>query len=171
MDWLSIDKETIFSGKDENGNRYLSRFLSDYKKAFNPDIINAGCLKCLNSYYEKLTKNLQMAKQEISQENSGYVLKTKYNGIPLKFGSRVLVFNNTITDKIAKELIKNHPKGKDLFIKIPEEEQISEELKVLLSKTREELDAEAKELGIEDSFKNKREVAEAILLKQTDPTE
>ena len=118
MDWLNIEKVVIFNGKDENGNRYLSQFLRDYKEVFNPDYVNAGCEKCLNDYYTKFIKYLNMGNDK---EEKKYVLKAKYNGIPLKFGSPVLVTNSNITKQYAETLAKNHPRGKDLFDVYPEE--------------------------------------------------
>jgi len=175
-DWLSIQKETIFTGKDEKGNRYLSRFLSDYKKAFNLEDINAGCKKCLDEYYKKMTKHLrEMSKSNKNPQNSGYVLKAKYNGIPLKFGSPILVTNANITDEMAKDLLKNHKKGEDLFEKIPEgnsKPQGSDDpLKELLKYNRDVLDAKATELGVENpsSLPNKEAVAKAILEAQEKP--
>lgn len=169
MNWLELDKETIFKGKDGNGNRYLSQFLSDYQKQFNPDHINAGCKRCLDDYYTKFVKHLTMSKNETKSKNSGYILKPKYEGIPMKFGSRKLVYSHNITDEIAEEMIKSHPKGKELFQNIPETSKGkgSEDnpLKTLLKESREELNAKAAELGIEnpEEFQNKQAVAEAII--------
>ncbi|UAB85684.1 Rho termination factor N-terminal domain-containing protein [Zunongwangia sp. SCSIO 43204] len=167
MDWLSLDKETIFRGKDDHGNRYLSQFLRDYKQTFNPKEINAGCDRCLEDYYRKLTKHLQI--MGAKKPNSGYKLKEKYDGIPLSFGSREFAFNATLTDKQAEQLIKNHKKGKDLFDTIPDktkkEGSENKETVINLSKsTRPELDEMAKGLGIEkpEELANKDAVIEAI---------
>lgn len=156
IDWSNIDKVTIFKGKDENGNRYLSQFLSDYKRIFNAKEINAGCERCLEDYYLKLIKHLQMGK---STNDSGYVLKAKYDGIPLGFGSPVLVTNANITKEYAEKLIKDHKIGADLFDKIPEETEKSE----LDGKTRDELDVIATDLGlVPGDYKNKGEITKAI---------
>lgn len=122
-DWLTIDKKTIFEGKDKNGNRYLTEFLKDYKEKYNPQEINAGCSRCLNDYYKKIIKFYSaMAKQETkkAKAKSKFVLKPMFNGIPLKFGSRTLVSNSNLTDELAKELIKNHPRGEALFSSLGE---------------------------------------------------
>lgn len=118
IDWRKLDKETILNGNDENGNRYLNQFLKDYQETFHPDTINAGCSKCLDGYYSKLMKHLNTMGEV---EKTQYKLKAKYNGIPLEFGSSVHVSNANLTDALAKKLIKNHPKGKELFEVVPEE--------------------------------------------------
>lgn len=161
-DWLKIDKVSIFKGKDENGNRYLTQFLIDYKKIFQPKEINAGCERCLEEYYQKIINHLQMGKTE---NTSGFVLKAKYNGIPLEFGSPVLVTNANITKEYGEKLLKNHQRGKELFDKIPED---FETPKTDLSKLkREELDTIATDLGIEPKdFANKGEIITAIKEKQ-----
>lgn len=118
-----MDKETIFTSKDSDGNRYLSLFLQDYKQAF-PDVrVIAGCRGCLEEYYRKYIKHIPIMKVI---KNSGYVLKKKYNGIPLKFGSQIYVSNANLTDDLAKELLKRK-NGKDLFEKMPEASQESKD--------------------------------------------
>lgn len=164
IDWLKIDKVTIFKGKDENGNRYLNQFLSDYKKIFNAKEINAGCERCLEDYYFKLIKHLQMGK---SINDSGYILKAKYDGIPLGFGSPILVTNANITKKYAEKLIKEHKRGVDLFDKIPEvvlEEKKDEPKEESLNDlSRKDLDVIATDLGlVPGDYKNKKEVKKAI---------
>lgn len=169
MNWLSLNKETIFNGKDEKGNRYLSQFLSDYKKTFNPDIINAGCKRCLNDYYLKFTKHLAMS-DKTEKTKSGYALKAKYEGIPLSFGSRTFVTNNNITNEMGDELLKNHPAGEKLFTTIPKkQEKELTRLEELNSMKREELDEIAKDLELNpEDYKNKGLIAEAIEKKEVE---
>lgn len=52
------------------------------------------------------------------QNNSQYRLKEKYNGIPLSFGSAVLVNNSNLTDEYALELLKNF-EVETIFDKFP----------------------------------------------------
>ena len=118
MNWLEFDKDTIFEGKDVNGNRYLNQFLNDYERVFNITDFNVGCKKCLNDYYIKLITHLQMGN---TIEPKEYQLKPKYDGIPLSFGSPITVTNANITKKYAEKLLKNHPRGKDLFDVLPKE--------------------------------------------------
>lgn len=154
-DWRNIDKDAIFTGKDENGNRYLSQFLQEYKQVFAREEINAGCKKCLDSYYEKLIKYLTKMGQK---KPSNYKLKEKYNGISLGFGSSTIVSNRNITDKLAEKLLKDHPRGADLFEKMPEPSE-----KNLKNMTRPELDEFATQLGLEPSdFSKKPELLAAI---------
>jgi len=119
MNWLGLDKETIFKDNDADGNRYLNQFLRDYERIFNITDFNAGCEKCLNDYYIKLITHLEMGN---TTEPKEYQLKPKYNGIPLKFGSSVMVTNTNITKEYAKFLIKNHPRGEGLFNVLPKPE-------------------------------------------------
>lgn len=171
-DWLKIDKAAIFTGKDENGNRYLSQFLKDYQDTFHPDMINAGCLRCLEDYYKTFIKHLSTMSKK---ESTGYQLKEKYNGIPLEFGSPVYVSNANLTDELAEKLLKRHPAGKDLFKVIPEPREPAEpkakksteptepKVKKLTDHTRKELDAMAEKLGIDPkNYSKKDEVAAAI---------
>lgn len=48
-----------------------------------------------------------------------YKLKPKYENIPLKFGSSVLVNNSNITEEYAKELLAR-PNGERFFSQMPE---------------------------------------------------
>ena len=153
-DWTKIGKDAILKGKDENGNRYLSQFLKDYQELTGAKNLNAGCGKCLNDYYKKYLKMK-------NQKKSGYVLKSKYDGIPLNFGSRTFVSNRNMTDKLAKELIKNHPKGKGLFDKVPESGDVKET--DLNSLKRGELDVIATDLELKPGdYSNKADLIEAI---------
>ncbi len=155
MNWLAIDKVSIFSGKDENGNRYLSQFLQDYKQVFDRDEINAGCPKCLENYYQKFTKHLSRMGQK---ETSNYRLKAKYNGISLGFGSNVIISNRNITDELGAQLLEKHPAGKQLFEKYPQAQP-----KPLDGLKREELNEIATDLGIDPAdYSKKSELAAAI---------
>ena len=156
MNWLRFDKDTIFEGKDAHGNRYLNQFLNDYERVFNITDFNAGCKKCLDEYYNKLITHLQMGN---TTEPKVYQLKAKYNGIPLKFGSSILVNNLNITKEYAEELIKNHPRGIDLFDAFPERspEDFFKNLK------RADLDKIATDLGLDPKdYPNSALIKEAI---------
>lgn len=52
------------------------------------------------------------------KNNSQYRLKEKYNGIPLNFGSAILVNNSNLTDEYAFELLKRFDK-ETIFEKFP----------------------------------------------------
>ena len=71
---------------------------------------------CINDAYKRLisyTNNKTMA------EESNYKLKLKYQGA---FWKGKPLQNGSMTDKLAKDLIKNHPKGEGLFSVLPKEE-------------------------------------------------
>lgn len=161
MNWTKIDKVTIFNGVDENGNRYLSQFLRDYSIIFKTDV-NASCRKCLNEYYNNLIKHIN--KMGSTKNTSGYKLRLKYDGIPLKFGSAVLVTNSTITKEQGDYLLKNHVLGEKLFDEVPEASNENSEMIDLKKIKRTELDEKAKELSLDPSkYANKEEIFEAIL--------
>lgn len=158
--WLDISKKDIFYGTDNNGNRYLGQFLRDYKEEFAPDVINAGCQGCLDQYYSNMVKKLN--EMGIEKNKSGYVLKAKYNGIPLKFGSPILVTNTNIDDKMGKYLIENHAKGAGLFESVAEEKK-EEKKDELSDKTRKQLDKMAAEKGLNPKdYGNKGLIIDAI---------
>ena len=118
-DWRKLNKVTVFTGKDKNGNRYLTQFLRDYQKTFNVLEINAGCERCLNEYYSKLILKLNTMSNNKKQD-CAYVLKLKYHGIPKTPGSRDLITNENLTNEIGDFLLKNHPRGEMLFDAMPE---------------------------------------------------
>lgn len=166
IDWLKIEKVAIFKEKDENGNRYLSQFLADYKRIFNPDVINAGCDRCLEDYYKNFIKHLTMS---TTKEENQYVLKKMYNGIPLNFGSPILVTNQNMKKEYAEQLLKNHPRGADLFDKLPDgfAENTSANPDPLKALNRDELDKIATDLGLVPAdYSNKDLIKEAIKTKQ-----
>lgn len=114
MDFTTMDISTITTGKTGDGVRYLELFLQEYTRTFN-ESVNAGCSKCIQSYITKYQN-----KMKESENTSAYRLQPKYENIPLEFGSAVLVNNGNITDEYAKKLLKSHPRGEELFAKMPE---------------------------------------------------
>ena len=158
MNWLEVDQVSVLTGKDSNGNRYLSQFLKEYKEVFNRETINAGCQKCLVNYYLKFIKYLHT--MPTPKQPTEYRLKAKYNGIPLSFGSPVQVDNNNMTDAYGNQLLENHPKGADLFDAVPDTSKNQEDLSTL---SRKQLNKRAVEIGLNpDDYKNKSEVVNAI---------
>lgn len=114
MDFTAMDINTISTGVSADGVRYLQLFLQEYTSIFH-ETVNPGCSKCLNTYFTKYINHMKKA-----NNTSGYRLKPKYENIPLEFGSPIFVNNGNI-DTYAKQLIKNHPLGKELFEVIPED--------------------------------------------------
>ncbi|WP_417867948.1 hypothetical protein [Xanthomarina gelatinilytica] len=160
MNWQKLDKVTIFTGTDENGNRYLSQFLRDYKEAFPGTDPNAGCQRCLDDYYQKLIKHLSIMKTV--KNESGFVLKEKYQNIPLKFGSKILVNNSNITKEIGIELLKRK-NGEKLFDKVPDNLEATSDKEDLTKLKRGELNTRATKLGLDaKSYANIGEIAAAI---------
>jgi len=116
LDFTKMDIAAVMSGVDPDGERYLSKFLKEYKSIFG-GTVNPSCPKCLSDYLSKYKK--AMAKTVINAENSGYKLLAKYENIPLEFGSPVLVNNTNLTDEYAEKLLKREH-GEKLFSSIPE---------------------------------------------------
>ena len=110
--WLGLEKVTIFTGKDKDGNRYLTQFIRDYRALSGNTDINIGCNKCLNTYYDNFIK---IIKSMSNTKTTKARIKPKYEGIQLKFGSKIFVTNKTLTDEQAVYLLKNHPHGEKLF--------------------------------------------------------
>lgn len=117
-DWTLLDKATIFTAKDEDGNRYLSEFMRDYMKMFPNTDPQAGCSKCLDEYYNNFIKKYKEMNNQV-ENTTGYKLKEKYQNIPLEFGSGVLVNNQNITEEFAIKLLERE-NGENLFETLPE---------------------------------------------------
>ena len=111
--FLKYDLQTVFRDKSKGG--LLFEFLTEYKKEFNTGSLNPSCKICRKEYWTNY-QNLFKMSDEIKSE---YILKAKYNGIQLGVNGQP-IRNGEMTDKIAKELIKKHPHGKNLFSFIPE---------------------------------------------------
>lgn len=98
--WEGYDIGQIIGGVSPDGTRFLKLFLQDYTALFS-EVVNPSCSKCLNNYLQKYkSKKFEM------QNTSQYRLKEKYNGLPLNFGSAVLVNNSNLTDEYALELLQ-----------------------------------------------------------------
>ena len=121
--WSEINISTIMTGKTDDGVLLLSLFLKDYKETCKPtEPIVVSCGACLERYYKEYLKTKEMSAEII---NSGYELHKKYEGITL-FGSGLVITNKTLSDEIAKRLLKDHPRGEQLFSKIVKEEPVIE---------------------------------------------
>ena len=112
IDWTKYKAEDVKNGLDQNGNRLFSLFVQDYIKVFGVDV----CPNC-KDFPVKFQNYLN--KTAMSKE-SKFQLKKMYEGLPLEFGSQVYVTNANITDENALQLIKNHPRGKELFEVLPD---------------------------------------------------
>jgi len=115
LDFTKMDISAVVSGMHSDGERYLSKFLKEYTSLF-PGAVNPSCMKCLNDYLKKYKK--AMAKNTVTAENSGYKLHKKYEGIPLEFGSPVLVTNANLSDAYAEKLLARK-NGAALFAEVP----------------------------------------------------
>jgi len=119
--WEDFNLSDIIGGVTVDGVRYLKLFLIDYTSIFS-EVVNPSCSKCLNNYLHKYkTKFKKM------ESNSQYILKEKYQGIPLNDTSSIMVNNRNITDAYAKELLKRFPVA-DIFEKYPTEEKQKESI-------------------------------------------
>ena len=109
--YLDIGRQAVFRDTTKGGLLY--QFIRDYKSYFNSGF-NLSCQKCKDNYWNNYKNLFKMASKE-----HGYVLKKKYNGIQLGINGNPLR-NGEMTEKQAIELLSKHPKGKELFISIPE---------------------------------------------------
>jgi hypothetical protein len=118
-EFLKYGKQTVFGDLSKDG--LLFRFLSEYNRKFGEKKHNLSCSTCREDIWNNYLNLFKMKKS-----NSEYVLKAKYNGIQDGFSGQPLR-NGEITEAQALNLIKTHPKGKDLFEFIPE--KVSEDTK------------------------------------------
>lgn len=111
-------KQSVFRDKSKNG--LFVNFLKDYAKHFkiNP---TAGCNKCLNKYWLNYL-NLFVMENKVQCD---YELRKKYNGIQIGVNGNP-IRNGEMTNEIAKELLEKHPRGADLFSKMPEPKEKKE---------------------------------------------
>jgi hypothetical protein len=63
------------------------------------------------------------------ENKSNYKLKEKYNGLPLEFGSNILVNNNNLTDEYAKKLLEKF-EAEVIFEEFPTPGKQVKEIKV-----------------------------------------
>lgn len=116
-DWSKYEAEQVRSNS-ENGERLALIFNQDYQKKFNREIT---CLHCKSQFAEEFHKYIKtMATKK--EDAPKYVLKAKYNGLPLGFGKRGRAINGKLTDAQAKHLLKNHKRGEELFAVLPKPE-------------------------------------------------
>jgi len=118
-EFLKYGKKTVFGDLSKDG--LLFRFLSEYNAIFGEKKHNLSCSSCREKIWNNYLNLFKMKKS-----NTDYILKAKYNGIQDGFSGQPLR-NGEITKSQALKLIKNHPKGEDLFDFIPE--NVSEDLK------------------------------------------
>ncbi len=109
-DWSKVKEASITQDRG-----LLLEFAKAYQSAFNTKL-NVGCGMCITDAYKRLKsyKNRIEMKQE-----SKYKLKLKYQGA---FWKGRPLQNGSMTEEIAKDLIKNHPKGEGLFAVLPKKE-------------------------------------------------
>ena len=115
MDWRNYTAEQVRT-KSVDGVRLAKLFNVDFKEKFNRNT----CLSCTQDFAKDFQKYINTMSDK-KKEQPKYLLKKKFDGISIGF-NKGRAFNATLTEKQAKDLIKNHPKGKDLFEVIPKEE-------------------------------------------------
>jgi len=118
IDFTKMDIAAVMSGVDADGERYLSKFLKEYKTLYN-EAVNPGCAKCLNGYLIKYKKI--MAKKETNADNGGYVLHKKYENVLVAVDGKPSVYvNNENMTKEYGEILMGRKNGAALFAKLPE---------------------------------------------------
>jgi hypothetical protein len=155
MDFISMDINTITSGVNSDGVRYLELFLKEYQILFNTKV-NPGCSKCISEYLIKYKNTMKKSNKE-----SGYVLHDKYENMPLGFGSQIFVNNENITVEYAKILL-SHPNGERYFSHIPDDDAPVITLELLQSNLKKaEEDLAALPVNAHHKTKEKHEKAVA----------
>lgn len=153
-EWQKYNSQQVRT-QEKNGSRLVLDFAKDYKELFNQEL---NCLNCVRSFDNEFNKYIKAMGLE-EKKQSDYRLKAKYDGISFGFGKRGRVFNKTITNKEAEELLKSHPKGKDLFEVMPTEPEIDlsklnkDELIEMLVEQEIEFDEKAKKAELLELLK------------------
>lgn len=111
MNWSEYKPEYVRTAI-VGGRRLVLDFANDFEEKFNYEI----CITCISKFNNDFYKYIN----SMSTQKSEFKLKAKYNNIPLGFGKRGRLSNENMNEKDAMFLLKNHPKGRDLFEKIPE---------------------------------------------------
>ena len=119
-----LDADAVLSNVTPNGVRYLEIFLNEYEKLTGEKDLNAGCNRCIANY---LTTFKTIKFKMKNTNKTKYVLKEKYNNIPLEFGSNIFVSNQNLTDKYAQKLLKVYPK-EQIFEVYPIDKTVKEEI-------------------------------------------
>jgi hypothetical protein len=167
--WNKYQASEVRTGMDSNGNRLVSSFAKDYNSIFNFEL----CPNC-KGFEEKFKKFLKKTKIMAEKKASQYVLKKMYSNIPLEFGSSVFVNNENMTDAYGLKLLKNHPRGLDLFDSVPntqketiasqgQNKEVQTASQLMKDNSKDELIKIAADLGVLDLDGNKRKLATYIL--------
>lgn len=122
MDWKNYTADYVRTATVD-GRRLVLDFAKDFQQKFNYEI----CISCIAKFQTDFNKYIYA----MSEINSEYRLKPKYNNIPLGFGKRGRLSNENMNDKDALFLIKNHPRGVELFDKIPKVEPVKVEIETV----------------------------------------
>lgn len=157
-----LSYKQITSLKDEDGTPYLKYVFDIHAKYFGQ-----VCQSCASKVpgYIKMIKEVNLNKPIMAKTNSKYKLRS---GKVVSFKGAFYSEHN-ITDEIAAAVIKQNPNRSHLFAKVPADGPATvEEDKVTAAtleagNTRKELDAIAKQFGLDGSkYGNKTEVSVAI---------
>lgn len=162
IDWGKYQAAEVLSGMNENGGRLISLFARDYKKITGNDICHT-CSSFIQKFNSFIQKYYTMAKD--AENTCGFRLKPMYQNIPASFGSPIFVNNNNITEELALGLLKNHPRGKDLFDVIPEGFDVEQEVKILVLEKEISLDKVVESLkcfGVQSKATTTKGIADAI---------
>ncbi len=114
-DWSQLSISDIINGRNGQGGRFLVEFARDYQRRYNSSL----CISCKGKLEQGIRKFLTQDTMD-KGTNSGYVLKKKYEGIQLGFGSQLVLTSINLTDELARRFIEKHPLGEALFEKMPE---------------------------------------------------
>tara|TARA_R110000851_G_scaffold73647_2_gene162431 strand:- start:200 stop:625 length:426 start_codon:yes stop_codon:yes gene_type:complete len=124
--YRELGKAVVF--RDISRNGLLTNFLKDYKLEFGGGKLNPSCSSCRNEYWTNYLNLFEM--KEIIE--CDYVLHQKYSGgVKIGFNGRP-IRNGEMTNEVAAELLRTHPRGELLFSKLPESKEIEVKEEVII---------------------------------------
>lgn len=118
---LELDNNTILTGSDSDGNRYLSMMLELYSETFGQSCFS--CSKRFPGYLNQL-RNLKMTSTKTEKTSATFELK-KDTMIPIP-GTSESYSDKNLTDEAALKILARNKNAKSLFKTLPEnwEEQV-----------------------------------------------
>jgi flagellar biosynthesis GTPase FlhF len=123
--WLGLSSSTVKNGVDsETGNRYIVEFAKHYKEVTGKTL----CLSCrfdksFSHFISKIkgVKRMPPYKTQLeTKQETGFILKKKYQGVSLGFGSQEMLSNQNMTVEKAVKFYVEHKAGETLFDVVPE---------------------------------------------------
>ncbi len=121
IDWLVKTDEEILSGRGAGNIPLLQTFLIDYKDLTGATSVNAGCRSCIIDYIRTYKLKIRtMSKTKSKDKKPKFVVKEKYLGAPLGFGTGLFINTKFPSNKEVVSILKIHD-AKKIFKVLPED--------------------------------------------------